>query len=81
MNETDSEDEIETSVPVTTRPPCNSDATAYKKKARLAQWVADPSLAEKNLQRTADAMNTLKNEYVFLPVFFLDGSLFPMRIY
>ena len=64
MNETDSEDEIETSVPVTTRPPCNPDATAYKKKARLAQWAADPSLLEKDLQRTADAMNTLKKECV-----------------
>lgn len=44
MNETDSEDEIEGSVPVTMRPPCNTDSTAYKKMNRFKAWVSDPSL-------------------------------------
>ena len=51
MNETDSEDEIESSVPVTMRPPCTHDSTAYKKMNRFKAWVSDPKLVSNSVAR------------------------------
>ena len=62
MNETDSEDELENTVPVTMRPPCNSDSLLHKKKHRLNAWVSDPSRADKELHNVKRATKALRGE-------------------
>ena len=62
MNETDSEDEAETSVPISHRPQCGTHSTAYKKKTRLTEWSNDPSLIDVEMDRTKSARETLRTE-------------------
>ncbi len=62
MNETDSDDEIEQSVPVTLRPPCNPDSNAYKKRARFTAWAKDPELLATEIKQTTNAMHFLRGE-------------------
>ena len=63
MNETDSEDELENAVPVTMRPPCNTDSLVQKKKNRLDAWVANKEQAEKDVRHIKEAAVTMRREF------------------
>jgi hypothetical protein len=63
MNETDSEDEVENAVPVTMRPPCNTDSLVHRKKNRLCAWVKDNTLVDKDVNSTREAAQLMRREF------------------
>lgn len=63
MNETDSEDEeVEQTVMRTMGPPCAGESSVFKKKKRLAEWMANSASIDGELKEESSKLLAVKTE-------------------